>query len=59
LVLRRVYNLSHAEITEILGASHIVIAKHVAKGLIQCPLGLLDAKERSADLRRISDGGQT
>jgi RNA polymerase sigma-70 factor (ECF subfamily) len=64
-VLRKVFRLSHAEISEVLGVSHSTIEKHVAKGLLRCrdhlrQLGLLevtDAKIKSAALRRASDGG--
>jgi len=64
-VLRKVYKLSHAEISEVLGVSHSTIEKHVAKGLVRCrdylrELGLLDAmdtKGRSEPLRRCRDGG--
>jgi RNA polymerase sigma-70 factor (ECF subfamily) len=46
-VLRKVYQLSHAEIAAVLGVSHSTIEKHVAKGLLRCrdrlrQLGLLD-----------------
>jgi len=67
-VLRKVYKLSHAEISEVLGVSHSTIEKHVAKGLTRCrdylrELGLLDGidvmevKSQVASLRRIGDGG--
>jgi RNA polymerase sigma factor (sigma-70 family) len=64
-VLRKVYKLSPAEISEVLGVSQSTIEKHVAKGLVRCrdylrELGLLDvvaAKTRSASLR-VSDGGK-
>jgi RNA polymerase sigma-70 factor (ECF subfamily) len=64
-VLRKVFKLSHAEISEVLGVSHSTIEKHVAKGLVRCrdhlrELGLLevtDAKIKSASLRRVSEGG--
>jgi RNA polymerase sigma factor (sigma-70 family) len=64
-VLRKVFKLTHAEISEVLGVSHSTIEKHVAKGLVRCrdylrQQGLLevtDAKIKSAPLRRISDGG--
>ena len=64
-VLRKVFKLTHAEISEVLGVSHSTIEKHVAKGLVRCrdylrEQGLLevtDAKIKSAPLRRISDGG--
>ena len=68
-VLRKVYKLSHAEISEVLGVSHSTIEKHVAKGLMRCrdylqQQGLLgavdttDAKGQSESLRRASDGGK-
>ncbi|HJS92480.1 MAG TPA: RNA polymerase sigma factor [Steroidobacteraceae bacterium] len=49
-VLRKVYQLSHAEIAEVLGVSHSTIEKHVAKGLVRCrdrlkELGLLEESE--------------
>lgn len=49
-VLRKVYQLSHAEIAEVLGLSHSTIEKHVAKGLVRCrdrlrSLGLLEGLE--------------
>jgi len=63
-VLRKVYKLSPAEISEVLGVSPSTIEKHVAKGLIRCrdylrELGLLDmadGKARSGSLRRL--GGE-
>ena len=53
-VLRKVYQLSHAEIAQVLGVSHSTIEKHVAKGLVRCrdqlrSLGLLDGLEASPD----------
>jgi len=64
-VLRKVFKLTHAEISEVLGVSHSTIEKHVAKGLVRCRdylrehglLEVTDAKIKSAPLRRISDGG--
>lgn len=52
-VLRKVHQLSHAEIAQVLGVSHSTIEKHVAKGLVRCrdqlrSLGLLDGLESSA-----------
>jgi RNA polymerase sigma factor (sigma-70 family) len=49
-VLRKVYQLSHAEIAQVLGLSHSTIEKHVAKGLMRCrdrlrSLGLLEGLE--------------
>jgi RNA polymerase sigma factor (sigma-70 family) len=69
-VLRKVYKLSHAEISEVLGVSHSTIEKHVAKGLMRCrdylrELGLLetmetmDVKAQPAGRRRSGDGGDT
>ncbi|HET9106864.1 MAG TPA: RNA polymerase sigma factor [Steroidobacteraceae bacterium] len=64
-VLRKVYQLSHAEIAQALGVSHSTIEKHVAKGLVRCrdqlrSLGLLDGLESSSDAgvprRRVKDG---
>ncbi len=64
-VLRKVYQLSHAEIAQALGLSHSTIEKHVAKGLVRCrdqlrSLGLLDGLEASSGdrlpPRRIRDG---
>ncbi|MGA7537600.1 MAG: sigma-70 family RNA polymerase sigma factor [Steroidobacteraceae bacterium] len=56
-VLRKVYQLSHAEIAQVLGLSHSTIEKHVAKGLLRCrdrlrQLGLLEESEIPADERR-------
>lgn len=53
-VLRKVYQLSHAEIAQALGLSHSTIEKHVAKGLLRCrdrlrSLGLLEGLEAAAD----------
>ena len=53
-VLRKVYQLSHAEIAQVLGLSHSTIEKHVAKGLMRCrdqlrSLGLLEGLEAVAD----------
>ncbi|MGH8290178.1 MAG: RNA polymerase sigma factor [Steroidobacteraceae bacterium] len=55
-VLRKVYQLSHAEIAQGLGLSHSTIEKHVAKGLVRCrdqlrELGLLEESEIAADER--------
>ncbi len=69
-VLRKVYKLSHAEISEVLGVSHSTIEKHVAKGLIRCRdylrelgllegMGVIDGKGRSGSLRRAGDGGDS
>src|ERR1700678_2731599 len=68
-ILRKVYRLSHTEISEVLGVSHSTIEKHVAKGLVRCrdylrELGLLDAvdaletKSQQASLRRAGEGGE-
>ena len=59
-VLRKVYQLSHEEIAEVLGMAHSTIEKHVAKGLMRCrdrlrELGLLDELEGQARWKR-SDG---
>jgi len=56
-VLRKVYQLSHAEIAQVLGLSHSTIEKHVAKGLVRCrdrlrELGLLEESAIAADERR-------
>ena len=53
-VLRKVYQLSHAEIAQVLGLSHSTIEKHVAKGLLRCrdrlrSLGLLEGLEVASD----------
>jgi len=64
-VLRKVYKLSHAEISEVLNVSHSTIEKHVAKGLVRCrdylrELGLLetmDLKIKTGAGRRVRDGG--
>jgi RNA polymerase sigma-70 factor (ECF subfamily) len=69
-VLRKVYKLSHAEISEVLGVSHSTIEKHVAKGLLRCRDYLrergmldftipLDAKVQQTSLRQAIDGGDT
>ncbi|MGH8179823.1 MAG: RNA polymerase sigma factor [Steroidobacteraceae bacterium] len=64
-VLRKVYQLSHAEIAQVLGLSHSTIEKHVAKGLVRCRnrlrgLGLLEGLELVAGKplprRRVKDG---
>ena len=64
-VLRKVYQLSHEEIAQVLGLSHSTIEKHVAKGLVRCrdrmrSLGLLDGLEaasaNSSSARRVRDG---
>ena len=64
-VLRKVYQLSHAEIAQVLGLSHSTIEKHVAKGLVRCrdrlrSLGLLEGLELVAGeplpRRRMKDG---
>lgn len=64
-VLRKVYQLSHAEIAQALNVSHSTIEKHVAKGLVRCrdqlrSLGLLDGLESSSDAgpprRKVKDG---
>ena len=64
-VLRKVYQLSHAEIAQVLGLSHSTIEKHVAKGLLRCrdrlrSLGLLDGLEVTTGEprppRRIKEG---
>lgn len=63
-VLRKVYQLSHEEIAQVLGLSHSTIEKHVAKGLVRCrdrlrSLGLLEGLEVVAGdpvpRRRVSD----
>jgi RNA polymerase sigma factor (sigma-70 family) len=53
-ILRKVYQLSHAEIAQVLGLSHSTIEKHVAKGLVRCrdrlrELGLMEEREVAAD----------
>jgi RNA polymerase sigma factor (sigma-70 family) len=66
-VLRKVYKLSHAEISEVLNVSHSTIEKHVAKGLVRCrdymrDLGLLDTMDsrmKSGAVRRVRDGGDS
>jgi RNA polymerase sigma factor (sigma-70 family) len=64
-VLRKVYQLSHAEIAQVLGLSHSTIEKHVAKGLLRCrdrmrSLGLLEGLEVTSDgpapRLRVKDG---
>ena len=63
-VLRKVYQLSHAEIAQVLGLSHSTIEKHVAKGLVRCRdrlrgLGLLegleDASGEPSQRRRVKE----
>ena len=63
-VLRKVYQLSHAEIAQALGLSHSTIEKHVAKGLLRCRdqlrnLGLLEGLEvasgEGVPRRRVKD----
>ena len=63
-VLRKVYQLSHAEIAQVLGLSHSTIEKHVAKGLLRCrdrlrSLGLLEGLEGASGeplpQRRVKD----
>ncbi len=64
-VLRKVYQLSHEEIAEVMGLSRSTIEKHVAKGLIRCrdrlrSLGVLEGLEVELDGqvpgRRVRDG---
>jgi len=64
-VLRKVYQLSHAEIAQVLGVSHSTIEKHVAKGLLRCrdrlrSLGMLEGLEvaggEPSPRRRIKEG---
>ena len=60
-VLRKVYQLSHEEIAEVLGMAHSTIEKHVAKGLVRCrdrlrELGLLDEAGIEAPRRKRLDG---
>jgi len=64
-VLRKVYQLSHDEIAQVLGLSRSTIEKHVAKGLVRCrdrlrSLGLLEGLEVVAGeplpRRRVRDG---
>lgn len=64
-VLRKVYQLSHAEIAQVLGVSHSTIEKHVAKGLLRCrdqlrSAGLLEGLEVAAGeplpRRRVKEG---
>ena len=64
-ILRKVYQLSHDEIAQVLGLSHSTIEKHVAKGLVRCrdrlrSLGLLEGLEvaagESLPRRRVRDG---
>src|ERR1700691_4560582 len=64
-VLRKVFRLSHAEISEVLGVSHSTIEKHVAKGLIRCrdylrEAGMLDGiepKDRAEEPRPLREAG--
>ncbi|HUN71888.1 MAG TPA: RNA polymerase sigma factor [Steroidobacteraceae bacterium] len=64
-VLRKVYQLSHAEIAQVLGVSHSTIEKHVAKGLLRCrdrlrSLGMLEGLEAAggepSPRRRVKEG---
>ena len=63
-VLRKVFKLSHDEISEVLDVSHSTIEKHVAKGLVRCrdylrELGLMetsDSKIKPRGARRVRDG---
>jgi len=63
-VLRKVHDLSHAEIAEVLNVSHGVIERQVAKGLVRCRdfpreirLGAADAVDKVTSIRRRSDRG--
>lgn len=64
-VLRKVFNLSHAEISEVLNVSQSVIEKHVVRGLIRSrdylrELGFLEAivpRIKPGAVRRLRDGG--
>jgi len=68
-VLRKVYKLSHAEISEVLGVAPSTIEKHVAKGLIRCrdylrERGMLDTMDEDEGaprgaVRRLQDGGES
>jgi RNA polymerase sigma factor (sigma-70 family) len=64
-VLRKVYQLSHEEIAEVMGLSRSTIEKHVAKGLLRCrdrlrSLGVLEGLEvdprEGLPRRRVRDG---
>jgi RNA polymerase sigma factor (sigma-70 family) len=64
-VLRKVYQLSHEEIAEVMGLSRSTIEKHVAKGLMRCRdrlrrLGVLEGLEvnprEGLPRRRVRDG---
>lgn len=61
-VLRKVYQLSHEEIADVLGMAHSTIEKHVAKGMTRCrdrlrELGMLDERAPGVPGKR-SDGLQ-
>ncbi len=67
-VLRKVYRLSHAEISEVLGVAPSTIEKHVAKGLMRCrdylkERGLLESGDGDVNRgergpRRAQEGGE-
>lgn len=65
-VLRKVFKLSHDEISEVLNVSHSTIEKHVAKGLVRCrdylrEQGLMDSGDRKIKqrhVRRQRDGAE-
>ncbi|WP_411833870.1 RNA polymerase sigma factor [Pseudoxanthomonas mexicana] len=65
-VLRKVYKLSQAEISAVLGIAESTIEKHVVKGLVRCrdhlrkhglPDGA-DPAEAGGSLRRLKDEGE-
>ena len=59
-VLRKVYKLSQAEISAVLGIAQSTIEKHVAKGLVRCRDHLRDhdLPGRAAAAGEGRDGGR-
>lgn len=66
-VLRKVYKLSQAEISAVLGISQSTVEKHVAKGLVRCRDHLREhdlsggsvATDEGRNVRRLKDEGDT
>ena len=65
-VLRKVYKLSQAEISAVLGIAESTIEKHVAKGLVRCRDHLRDhdlsggavSAGTSGNVRSLKDEGE-
>ena len=65
-VLKKVFKLSHAEISEVLDIAESTIEKHVAKGMVRCrdylrEMGLMEAPEvktLTAAIRRLRHHGE-